>query len=97
MVEEQKFNFNDPVEVLEICKVFENEFTFKELGSRFAFLWEDITSIKEYPFDDPWETFTGEKCFVKVRFSEEEYLLQESYDYLIEKWKQYRNIYLDRF
>lgn len=91
-LETTTYNFKDPVEVLELCKEEVGPDEWEERGSRFAFLWEDLIAIKEYPYEDEWEVFNKAKCFLRFRTSNFEFLVQESYDYLSSKWKEYRNL-----
>lgn len=92
---DKEFNFNTPIEVIEIFRYRESEFgELKEFGSRLAFIWEEILLIKEYPFDDDWEKYPGNKYYVRLRSSgEQDMIILGDYDEMLFNWKAFRNKY----
>lgn len=85
---EQGYNFYAPVEVIE---VFKND--GKEFSARANFLWEDLAQVYEYPYShvEKWETYSGEKFYLKLFSDQNPKLVLGSYPDMVRYWTAFRN------
>lgn len=88
------FNYNDPVEVMEIFRYRKNDDeALQEFGSKSMFGWEDVIFIKEYAFPDDWKKYNGPKYHVMLRGHNSEMLVLGDYESMARYWTQFRNKY----
>jgi hypothetical protein len=89
---EQDYNFNDPVEVVEIFRIAGETGKATEYSSKSSFLWEDLKLIEEYPYPDNWEKYSGEKYHIILNGLPPKLVLG-SYHSMKMYWIMFRNSY----
>lgn len=66
---------------------------YNEYAGNIHILWEDIMSIKNYPYKDEWKKFKGDKFYVAVANQGPEYLAYGDMLQIVAYWTLFRNRY----
>jgi hypothetical protein len=66
---------------------------YDEYAGSISILWEDVLSIKTYPYKDEWKKFKGEKFYIAVEGQGPEYLVYGSTEQILAYWAMFRNRY----
>lgn len=87
---DEEIDFNIPEEVTAIFRIPERDGSKSEYAGKRLICWEDIMGIEEYPFEDDWKKFPGEKYQISVHGDPNECLVLGSYEEAKDKWFHFR-------
>lgn len=92
---QHSYNFNDPLELIEIFRATDNsgDTKLKEYSGKVSINWEDIKLVKEYPYEDNWETHKGEKFYLTLYNYPHDLLILGSYGAITKQRRILRNEY----